>query len=228
MNRSLWHHHDVATIAERILEAIRFRALDDDELAKRLGVSQRQSINQTARKLEAQGLLRRYVGPDGKIVNALPEASAPGPLVSSTRPTTVSTSLRQASSMEFPPITEDEVKGAVRDRLVAEGFDVTVAWGREPGIDLIARHTDGRCFVIEAKAEKGVTGAQQHNYFVGMLGELVQRMNDPDATYAIALPMNRQYRGLVDRLPGLARERLGLQVFWVARTEDGFRVTIER
>jgi hypothetical protein len=74
---NLWHHHDVATIAERILEAIRFRALDDDQLAKRLGVSQRQSINQTARALEAQGVLRRYVGPDGKIVNALPETSAP-------------------------------------------------------------------------------------------------------------------------------------------------------
>jgi hypothetical protein len=125
------------------------------------------------------------------------------------------------------PITEDEVKGAVRDRLMAEGFDVTVAWGREPGIDVMARHADGRRYVIEAKAEKGVTGAQQHNYFVGLLGELVQRMNDPHATYAIALPENRQYRGLVGRLPGLARERLGLQVFWVARTEDGFRVTIE-
>jgi hypothetical protein len=228
MSRNLWHDHDVATIAERLLEAIRFRALDDDQLAKRLGVSQRQSINQTARKLEAQGLLRRHIGPDGKIVNALPETSAPGPLVASTRPTSVSSSQHQASSVGVSPITEDEVKGAVRDRLVAEGFDVTVAWGREPGIDLIARHTDGRCFIIEAKAEKGVAGAQQHNYFVGMLGELVQRMTDPDATYAIALPMNRQYRGLVDRLPALARERLGLQIFWVARTEDGFRVTMER
>jgi len=56
----------VATIAERLLEAIRFKALDDDQLAKRLGVTQRQSINQTARRLEAQGLLRRYAGPDGQ------------------------------------------------------------------------------------------------------------------------------------------------------------------
>src|SRR4029077_17651364 len=98
-----WHHHDVATIAERILDAIRFRALDDDQIAKRLGVSQRQSINQTARKLEAQGLLHRSTGPDGKSVNALPEASAPGPLVSSTRATTVPSSPLQGSSVESSP-----------------------------------------------------------------------------------------------------------------------------
>jgi hypothetical protein len=65
----------MATIAERILEAIRYTALDDDVLAKRLGVVQRQSINQAARRLEAQGSLRRYIGPDGKIVNALIDAS---------------------------------------------------------------------------------------------------------------------------------------------------------
>ena len=72
-------HHIVATLAERILEAIRYAPLDDDVLARRLGVSQRQSVNQTARRLEAQGKVRRLMGPDGKIVNALTEAKqAPG------------------------------------------------------------------------------------------------------------------------------------------------------
>jgi len=49
-----------------------------------------------------------------------------------------------------------------------------------------------------------------------MLGELVQRIEDPHASYGIALPDNRQYRGLVDRLPALAKERLRLAVFWAA------------
>jgi hypothetical protein len=218
----------VVTIAERLLEAIRFKALDDDQLAKRLGVTQRQSINQTARRLEAQGLLRRYAGPDGKIVNALPDARPPGPAVTSTR-AVPKRAVDERSVAGSSAITEDEVKGAVRAHLVAEGFDVLVAWGHAPGIDLDARHSDGRRYIVEAKAEKGVTGAQQHNYFVGMLGELVQRMDDADATYAVALPENRQYRGLVDRLPRLARERLGLRVFWVARTADGgFQVKLEQ
>jgi DNA-binding FadR family transcriptional regulator len=65
------------TLAERILAEIRFGPLDDDVLAKRLGVSQRQSVNQAARRLEARGVLRRSVGPDGKIVNALVGTDAP-------------------------------------------------------------------------------------------------------------------------------------------------------
>lgn len=39
------------------------------------------------------------------------------------------------------------------------------------------------------------------------VGELVQRMDDPDARYGLALPNSRQYHGLVDRLPDLAKQR---------------------
>ena len=208
----------MATIAERILEAIRYAPLDDDVLAKRLGVSQRQSINQVARRLESQHRLKRYVGRDGKIVNAL----ADGPL---------------SNEPEEPPaiqrgdgtrITEDEVKLAVRDHLAGQGYDVTVAWGRTRGIDIDARHPGGRRIIIEAKAEVGTSGPQQVNYFLGMLGELVQRMDDDQAEYGIALPRNRQYEGLVERLPRLAKDRLRLVVFWVTRDGDAFAIDVQR
>lgn len=225
----------MASLGDRILDAIRYAPLDDDVLAKRLGVSQRQSVNQTARGLEARGLLQRIPGPDGKIVNALPWQATPrsaqpggeptraGPR-SASRPTPAA---GQRDRFTGDRITEDEVKEAVRAHLAAEGFDVEVAWGHVTGIDVDARHPDGRRYVIEAKAEVGTSGAQQHNYFVGMLGELVQRMSDPEATYAIALPDNRQYRGLVDRLPTMAKERLRLGVFWVDRSADGLFVAVE-
>ena len=60
---------------------------------------------------------------------------------------------------------------------------------------------------------------QQGNYFLGALGELVQRMDDPNARYALALPDNRRYRGLVARLPELARLRLNLTILFVS--DDG-------
>ncbi len=47
------------------------------------------------------------------------------------------------------------------------------------------------------------------------------------AIYGIALPANRQYRGLVERLPALGRERLKLVVFWVSRQSDGLVVDVE-
>ena len=71
------------TIAARVLEELRrsHHPLDDDELTRRLGVSRRQAVNQVCRGLESAGLLRRYVGPEGKIVNDLDRAvpsPAPG------------------------------------------------------------------------------------------------------------------------------------------------------
>lgn len=130
-------------------------------------------------------------------------------------------------SRDHSRITEDEVKEAVRAHLTSRGFDVVVAWGGVRGIDIDARHADWRRFVIEAKAGVGRTGAQQVNYFVGMLGELVQRMDDAQAWYGIALPDNPQYRGLVNRMPLLARERLRLAVFWVSRTGDELIVEVD-
>ncbi len=104
---------------------------------------------------------------------------------------------------------------------------MAVAWGRVRGIDIDARHADGRRYVIEAKAEVGKIGAQQVNYFVGMLGELVQRMDDAEASYGTVLPDNRQHRGLVNRLPALARERLRLAMFWVSRDGDELIVEVD-
>lgn len=47
--------------------------MDDDELAQRLH-SARQQINATARRMEQRGVLQRYTGPAGKIVNELVSA----------------------------------------------------------------------------------------------------------------------------------------------------------
>lgn len=206
----------MSTLAERILDALGSGPLDDDVLAHRLAVAQRQTVNQTARRMEGRGQLRRYQGPDGKIVNALVSPETP-PVPSPAAPL----------SGDGPRISEDEVKRAVADHLSGHGFEVVVAWGRTRGIDLDARHPDGRRYVVEAKAEVALQ-PQQVNYFVGALGELVQRMDDAGAVYGLALPGNRQYRGLAARLPGLARRRLGLVLFWVTRGEDGLRVELEQ
>jgi hypothetical protein len=66
------------TIATRVLEELRRSSLplDDDDLADRLGVRPRQTINQVCRLLERSGQLRRYPGPEGKIVNAVRRSSA--------------------------------------------------------------------------------------------------------------------------------------------------------
>lgn len=47
-------------------------------------------------------------------------------------------------------ITEDAVKAAVEAKLMTEGWDVDVRWGRERGIDIVASSGDRR-LVLEAK-----------------------------------------------------------------------------
>jgi len=61
-----------STHEQRIIAALRDRSgLDDDELSLAAGVSPRQQVNQICRWLESCGLLRREIGPRGKIVNFL-------------------------------------------------------------------------------------------------------------------------------------------------------------
>jgi hypothetical protein len=53
------------------------------------------------------------------------------------------------------------------------------------------------------------------NYFLSVLGEILQRMDDIEAMYSIALPDIDQYRRLWERLPRLARERTRLTLLLV-------------
>lgn len=115
----------MATLADRILDAIRYAPLDDDVLARRLGVGHRQAVNQAARRLEAQGRLRRFTGPDGKIVNALPDGPAQQPF--EPRPPSV-----VLGGSDHSRITEDEVKEAVRAHLTAPGLRCRGCVGPRP------------------------------------------------------------------------------------------------
>jgi hypothetical protein len=135
------------------------------------------------------------------LTNTLVPGADPGPL---THPP-------KTQPSEF--ITEDAVKRAVADCLEAAGYVVTVMWGRDRGIDIEAVKPDDR-IVIEAKGQ-APAGAQQVNYFLNALGELVQRTSNEHARYALALPDLRQYRNLAARLPQLARQRLRLSIYFV-------------
>ena len=62
----------MVTNTQKVVEILqRWPGLDDDKLAYQASIQPRQQVNQICRRLEAQGLLRRTPGPDGKIVNEL-------------------------------------------------------------------------------------------------------------------------------------------------------------
>jgi len=88
-----------------------------------------------------------------------------------------------------------------------------VAWGHEREIDIDAIRGTER-WVIEVKG-RGSLNPMQVNYFVEVLGETLQRMDDPYAEYSIALPALQQYRGLWDRLPKTAKDRTRISALLV-------------
>jgi hypothetical protein len=88
--------------------------------------------------------------------------------------------------------------------------------GAAPGIDVEARKGSSR-WVIEVKGS-GSLNPMRVNYFPAMLGEILQRMNDPEARYSIALPEIAQFRGLWRRLPALAKSRTRVSALFVSES----------
>jgi len=110
-------------------------------------------------------------------------------------------------------LSEDQIKEILRAWLEESGYRVKVALGRERGIDIEAVR-DGVRRVIEVKGT-GSRPEMRVNYFLCMLGEVLQRFDDPNARYSIAMPDLAQYRGLWNRLPTMAKERLQLSAIFV-------------
>jgi hypothetical protein len=72
--------------------------------------------------------------------------------------------------------------------------------------------------VIECKGT-GSSPPMQNNYFLGVVGELLQRMHDDSAKHSIAFPDLPKYRRLCSELPANVKQRLQLTVLFV--TADG-------
>ncbi|HML07006.1 MAG TPA: hypothetical protein VK430_02610 [Xanthobacteraceae bacterium] len=111
-------------------------------------------------------------------------------------------------------MSEDEVKLHLKNWLEAAGWTTEIAWGKARGADVVAR-CGNSTWIIEAKG-CGSRPEMRVNYFIGMLGELLQRMSTDDARYLIALPDMPQFRRLWDRLPALARKRTEISALFVS------------
>jgi len=197
------------SLADNILNLLHTEGPQTDgQIATTLRVLHQQ-VNQVCRGLADQKRILRETGGDGLILNRLPGQSAP-PRVAP----------RKVQNQGL--LSEDEIKRAVKDHLEEQGYSVQVMWGRSHGIDIEATGQNGR-MVIEAKGQVA-SQQQQTNYFIGALGELIQRMSDPQARYALALPDEPRCRGLASRLPSLARERLNLSILYVRREGDRYIV----
>jgi DNA-binding transcriptional MocR family regulator len=200
------------TVAEQVVQLLANEGpLTDVVIAQRLGIS-RESAVATCRQLEIRKAVRRGLRSDGRTITHL--VSQPF------------SSTSEGSAETVRLITEDEVKIAMKNHLERNDHEVAVIFGQAEGIDIEARSEDGR-ILIEARGE-AASPQQATDHFLSALGAIVRWMTDPDARYGLALPDNKVYRELVQKLPSLGRSRLNLTVFYVKRDADGkFEVSEE-
>ena len=115
--------------------------------------------------------------------------------------------------MENQFLQEEAVKHILNNMLQKEGWNTKVAWGHNRGIDIDATKNDKR-WVIEVKGP-GSRPEMRNNYFIGILGEMLQRMDDENARYSIAFPKTEKYLRLWNELPRLAKERTTIDLILV-------------
>ena len=156
--------------------------------------------------MEAKGLLHRRRLHD-QLIGNYPAEGDPAPVT--TKPT------RTTKKQDVDALSEDEVKGVLVTWLKARGWDTKIAWGNAQGIDIDA-HRGTERWIIEVKGP-GSRQPMRVNYFIGILGETLQRMSDSKARYSIAFPDIPQYRRLWHRLPHLAKKRTGISLLLVTK-----------
>jgi Holliday junction resolvase-like predicted endonuclease len=112
-------------------------------------------------------------------------------------------------------LSEDTLKQHLCKWFNSNGWDVIhVAWGHTRGIDMVAVR-NGKKWIVEVKGI-GSLPQMRVNYFLCVLGETLQRMDDRAAKYSIALPDVNQFRNLWNGLPSLAKQRTQISALFVS------------
>jgi hypothetical protein len=99
--------------------------------------------------------------------------------------------------------------------LQANGWRPSTRRDNDRDRDIEARNHAGHRWRILAAPAEEPPAPSTSDEFLGALGALLQRMEDPLTMYSIALPDVRLYRGLWERLPILSKRRLGITALFV-------------
>ncbi len=188
--------------------------LSDKELAEAIRGRGKPSqyINQKCRVLAAQGILDRKARADGRLGNWLTDDSY-----------YLKARNEQRTAAHTADIAEKRIKQVLESYLTAQKWEPRISWSSGHGIDIDASRGDDR-WIIEVKGAEDCNPAWV-NLFLTVLGELLQRMDNPQCKYSIALPDIDHLRRLWERLPPLAKRRTGISALFVNPQGDITEIT---
>jgi hypothetical protein len=154
-------------------------------------------INHTCRALVEKGVLSRNVREDGVIGNWLNLERADF--------------LNDANSVD---VNDRILKKNLEFFLKSRGWDSKISWGNTHGIDVEAKKANER-WIIQVKGYESLN-LLPVNIFVSVIGEVLQRMDDPQSKYSVALPDLEPFRRLWNRFPALSKERTLLTALFIS------------
>jgi hypothetical protein len=154
-------------------------------------------INQNCRALVEKGILSRSLRQDGVIGNWLNLEHVALPV-----------------NIESSDLNSRVLKKNLESFLKSLGWDSNISWGNTHGIDVEAKKADLR-WIIQVKGYENQY-LLPVNIFVSVIGEVLQRMDDPHTKYSIALPDLEPFRRLWSRLPSFAKERTLLTALFIS------------
>jgi hypothetical protein len=114
-------------------------------------------------------------------------------------------------------IPEKKIKYFLEEFLASQGWVQDLggtAFNRD--IDIAATRGEEK-WVIDIKSPDSLAG-DIVNSFVAVLGRILQRMDDNNCKYSIALPDIKPFRRLWERLPELAKNRTRITALFVSET----------
>ena len=215
------------TVKQRIITYLQNHpeGIDDDELAKILGLSQRQQANMRCRELEKEGLvIRRQV--NGKIHNfwAGNQTSIPA---SSPKSKDIQTNQPKSETWFW----EGNVQSKVISFLASQGYhirSVADTASRQQGIDIVAEKA-GKLLWVSVKGypqgtDKTNPSTEAGHWFKGAIFDIIEyRERDENVLLAVALPDYPRYRSMAQKITWI-KPVANFTYYWVRESGE---VTLE-
>jgi len=114
-------------------------------------------------------------------------------------------------------VPEKKIKYILEEYLASQGWTKQIDEFTLHDIDLEVKRGEN-IWRIQIKSAASLTH-EIINSFVSVLGQILQRMDNENYKYSIALPDTKPFRRLWERLPQIVKKRTGITALFVS--EDG-------
>ena len=118
-------------------------------------------------------------------------------------------------NLEYDPeeLSDRRMGQILRDHIDSLGWHIEYFTNSKNRIDIAARMVHWR-WIIEVRG-MNYQISEPLTSFLSVLGDILQRMDDPQARHSIALPDTIPFRRLWKRLPPLVKQKTGITALFV-------------